>query len=148
MLQIKDISQTEGIGFSRILQLPGIHFSKELVEKLHPSEAVLSSKELFAVRLWKYYAARYQDSIDAIVQCFIKAARLMRFCVNKSYNENSGKDTREFLEVVNAQFQEIYDAMRSGTILVLEDYKEFCHNSQSSFHSPQFDGYLPHSSRF
>jgi hypothetical protein len=88
MLQIKDIFQTEGIEFSGVLQLPGIHFSKELVEKLHPSEAVWSSKELFAVHLQKYYAARYQDSIDA-------------------------------------QFQEIHDAMKSDTIFVLEDYKEF-----------------------
>jgi len=122
MLQIKDIFQTERIEFSGVLQLPGIHFSKELVEKLHPSEAVRSSKELFAVHLQKYYAARYQDSIDAIVKCFIKAARLMRFRVNKSYNENSGKDSRKFLKEIDAQFQKIHDAMKSDTIFVLEDY--------------------------
>jgi len=125
MLQIKDIFQTEGIAFSGVLQLPGIHFSKELVEKFHPSEAVRSSKELFAVHLQKYYAARYQDSIDAIVQCFIKTARLMRFRVNKSYKENSGKDSRKFLKEIDAQFQKIHDAMKSDTIFVLEDYKEF-----------------------
>jgi hypothetical protein len=88
MLQIKNIFQNEGIAFSGILQLPGIHFSKEIIEKLHPSEAVRYSKELFAVDLVKYYVARYQDSIDAMIQCFIKAARLMRFRTNKAYEEN------------------------------------------------------------
>jgi hypothetical protein len=85
---------------------------------------VRSSKELFAVHLQKYYAARYQDSIDAMVQCFIKTARLMRFRANKSYNENSGKDSREFIEEINDLFQEIHDAMKADTIFVLEDYKD------------------------
>jgi len=125
MLQTKDIFQKEGIVFSGILQLPDIHFSKELVEKLHPSEIARASKELFAVHLLKYYVARYQDSIDAMIQCFIKTARLMRFRTNKAYNESSGKESRAFLEESNAQFQEIHDAMKSGTIFVLEDYKEF-----------------------
>jgi TnpA family transposase len=125
MLQIKDTFHNEGIEFSGMLQLPDIHFSKLLVEKLHPSEAARSSKHIFAVHLLKYYAARYQDSIDAIVQCFIKAARLMRFRANKSYEVSSGKDSRTFLEESNAQFQEIIDVMKSGDISVLEDYKEF-----------------------
>jgi hypothetical protein len=49
----------------------------------------------------------------------------MRFRANKFYDENSGKDSRAFLEESNAQFQEILDAMKSGEIPVLEDYKEF-----------------------
>lgn len=77
------------------------------------------------MHLLKYYVARYQDSIDAMIQCFIKTARLMRFRTNKAYNETSGKESRAFLEESNAQFQEIHDAMQSGTIFVLEDYKEF-----------------------
>lgn len=125
MLQIKNMFQNEGIEFSGTLQLPGIHFSKELIEKRPPSKIERASKRLFAAHLIKYYAARYQDSIDAIVQCFIKAARLMRFRANKFYDENSGKDSRAFLEESNAQFQEILDAMKSGEISVLEDYKEF-----------------------
>jgi hypothetical protein len=125
MLQIKNIFQNEGIEFSGILQLPGIHFSKELIEKRPPSKIERASKELFAAHLIKYYTARYQDSIDAIVQCFIKAARLMRFRANKFYDENSGKDSRAFLEESNAQFQEILDAMKSGDISVLEDSRDW-----------------------
>ena len=47
MLQIKNIFQNEGIEFSGTLQLPGIHFSKELIEKRPPSKIERASKELF-----------------------------------------------------------------------------------------------------
>jgi len=117
--------QKEGIEFEQIMQFPDIHFSKELIEKLHPSEVIRSSKRTFANHLLKYYAARYQDSIDAIVKCFIKSTRLMQFRANKSYDERSGKDSRSFLQHNNAQFQDILDAMKSGNISVLEDYQEF-----------------------
>jgi hypothetical protein len=95
-LQIKKIFQKEGIEFDQLIQLPDLHYSKELIEKLHPSEVIRSSKQLFAIHLLKYYTARYQDSIDAIVKCFIKSARLMRFRANKSYDERSGKTADHF----------------------------------------------------
>jgi TnpA family transposase len=125
MLQTKDIFQKEGIELSNLIQLPDKHLSKELIEKLHPSELIRSSKEVYSIHLLKYYVARYQDSIDAMVKCFIKAARLMRFRSNKSYDESSGKESRSFLEQNNAQFQEILEAMKTDKISVLEDYKEF-----------------------
>jgi len=87
--------------------LPDKHLSKELLEKLHPSEIIRSS----------------QDSIDAMVKCFIKSARLMRFRSKKFYDESSGKDSGSFLEQNNAQFQEILEAMKTDNISVLEDYK-------------------------
>lgn len=124
-LQITEIYQKEGLEFEKTMQLPDIHFSKELIEKLHPSEVIRSSKRAFAIHLLKYYTARYQDSIDAMVKCFIKSARLMQFRANKSYDESSGKDSRSFLQHNNAQFQDILDAMKSGNISVLEDYQEF-----------------------
>jgi TnpA family transposase len=125
LLQIKAIFQKEGIEFEQIMQLPDIHFSKELIEKLHPSEVIRSSKRTFSIHLLKYYVARFQDSIDATVKCFIKSTRLMQFRANKSYDERSGKDSRSFLEHNNAEFQEILDAMKSGNISVLENYQEF-----------------------
>jgi hypothetical protein len=112
-LQIKEIFQKEGIEFDQLIQLSDIHYLKELIEKLHPSEAIRSSKQLFAIHLLKYYTARYQDSIDAIVKCFIKSARLMRFRANKSYDERSGKDSRSFLVQNNEQFQDILNAMKA-----------------------------------
>jgi TnpA family transposase len=124
-LKIKEIFEKEEIKFEPIMQLPDIHSSKELIEKLHPSEVIRSSKRTFDIHLLKYYAARYQDSIDAIVKCFIKSTRLMQFRANKSYDEKSGKDSRSFLEHNNAEFQEILDAMKSGKISVLENYQEF-----------------------
>ena len=124
-LQIQEIFRNDGIELSKLIQLSGIHLSKELIEKLHPSDMVRSSKQISAIHLLKYYVARYQDSIDGIIKCFIKTARLMRFRANKSYDENSGKDSRSFLEQNNAQFQEILDAMKTDNISVLEDYKEF-----------------------
>ncbi len=125
LLKIKEIFQKEGIEFEQIMQLPDIHLSKELIEKLHPSEVIRSSKRTFAIHLLKYYTARYQDSIDAIVKCFIKSTRLMQFRANKSYDERSGKDSRSFLEHNNAEFQEILDVMKLGNISVLENYQEF-----------------------
>jgi TnpA family transposase len=124
-LQIQEIFRNEGIELSKLIQLSGIHLSKELIEKLHPSDMARSSKQISAIHLLKYYVARYQDSIDSIVKCFIKTARLMRFRANKSYDESSGKNSRSFLEQNNAQFQEILDAMKTDDISVLEDYKEF-----------------------
>jgi TnpA family transposase len=124
-LQIQELFRNEGIELSKLLQLSGIHLSKELIEKLHPSDMVRFSKPISAIHLLKYYVARFQDSIDAIVKCFIKTARLMRFRANKSYDESSGKNSRSFLEQNNAQFQEILDAMKTDDIVVLEDYKEF-----------------------
>jgi hypothetical protein len=124
-LQIKEIFQKEGIEFDQLIQLPDLHYSKELIEKLHPSEVIRSSKQLFAIHLLKYYTARYQDSIDAIVKCFIKSARLMRFRANKSYDERSGKDSRSFLVQNNEQFQDILNAMKADNISVLEEYQEF-----------------------
>jgi TnpA family transposase len=124
-MQIQEIFRNEGIELSKLIQLSGIHLSKELIEKLHPSDMVRSSKQISAIHLLKYYVARYQDSIDSIVKCFIKTARLMRFRANKSYDESSGKNSRSFLEQNNAQFQEILDAMKTDDISVLEDYKEF-----------------------
>lgn len=124
-LQIKAIFQKERIEFDQLIQLPDIHYSKGLIEKLHPSEVIRSSKQLFAIHLLKYYTARYQDSIDAIVKCFIKSARLMRFRANKSYDERSGKDSRSFLVQNNEQFQDILNAMKADNISVLEEYQEF-----------------------
>jgi TnpA family transposase len=124
-LKIKEIFEKEGIKFEQILQLPDIHSSKELIEKLHPSEVIRSSKRTFSIHLLKYYAARYQDSMDATVKCFIKSTRLMQFRANKSYDERSGKDSRSFLEHNNAEFQEILDTMKLGNLLVLENYQEF-----------------------
>ncbi len=124
-LKIKEIFEKEGIKFEQIMQLPDIHSSKELIEKLHPSEVIRSSKRTISIHLLKYYAARYQDSIDATVKCFIKSARLMQFRANKSYDEKSGKDSRSFLQQNNTEFQEIFDAMKSGNISVLEKYQEF-----------------------
>jgi TnpA family transposase len=125
LFQIKEMFQKEGLEFEKTMQLPDIHFSKKLIEKLHPSEIIRSSKRAFAIHLLKYYTARYQDSIDAMVKCFIKSVRLMQFRANKSYDESSGKDSRSFLQHNNAQFQDILDAMKSGNISVLEDYQEF-----------------------
>jgi TnpA family transposase len=124
-LKIQEIFRSDGIELSNLIQLPGIHLSKELIEKLHPSDMIRSSKQISSIHLLKYYVARYQDSIDSIVKCFIKTARLMRFRANKSYDESSGKNSRSFLEQNNAQFQEILDAMKTDDIVVLEDYKEF-----------------------
>ena len=84
-LKIQEIFRSDGIELSNLIQLPGIHLSKELIEKLHPSDMVRSSKQISALHLLKYYVARYQDSIDGIIKCFIKTARLMRFRANKSY---------------------------------------------------------------
>jgi TnpA family transposase len=125
MLQIKDIFKKEGIELSSLIQLSDKHLSKELIEKIAPSEIIRSSKEVYGIHLLKYYVARYQDSIDAMVKCFIKSARLMRFRSKKSYDESSGKDSRSFLEQNNAQFQEILEAMETDNLSVLEDYKEF-----------------------
>jgi hypothetical protein len=119
-LRIQEIFRNDGIELSKLIQLPGIHLSKELIEKLHPSDMVRSSKQISAIYLLKYYVARYQDSIDGIIKCFIKTARLMRFRANQSYDENSGKDSRSFLEQNNAQFQEILDAMKTDNISILE----------------------------
>lgn len=124
-LQIQELFRNEGIELSKLLQFSGIHLSKELIEKLHPSDMVRFSKPIYTIHLLKYYVGRYQDSIDSIVKCFIKTARLMRFRANKSYDESSGKNSRSFLEQNNAQFQEILDAMKTDDISVLEDYKEF-----------------------
>jgi|SRR5659263_152760 len=123
--QIQEIFRNDGIDLPKLIPLPGTHLSKELIEKLHPSDMVRSSKQISSIHLLKYYVARYQDSIDGIIKCFIKTARLMRFRANKSYDENSGKDSRSFLEQNNAQFQEILDAMKTDNMSVLEDYKEF-----------------------
>jgi hypothetical protein len=71
MLQTKDIFQKEGIELSNLIHLPDKHLSKELIEKVHPSELIRSSKEIYSIHLLKYYVARYQDSIDAMVKCFI-----------------------------------------------------------------------------
>jgi len=124
-LQIQEIFRNDGIELSELIQLSGIHLSKELIEKLHPSDMIRSSKQNSAIHLLKYYVARYQDSIDGIIKCFIKTARLMRFRANKSYDENSGKDSRSFLEQNNTQFQEIFDAMKTDNISILEEYKKF-----------------------
>jgi TnpA family transposase len=124
-MHIKEMFQNDKIELSNLIQLSGIHFSKEIIERLHPSDMIRSSKDVISVHLLKYYVARYQDSIDSIVRCFIKTARLMRFRANKSYDESSGKNSRSFLEQNNAQFQEILDAMKTDDISVLEDYKEF-----------------------
>ena len=94
-LKTSEAAQITAPTFSRILN----EFLKEKGTRIERS-----AKELFAVHLIKYYAARYQDSIDVIVQCFIKAASLMRFRVNKSYDESSGKESRALLEDSNAQF--------------------------------------------
>lgn len=124
-MHIKEMFQNDKIELSNLIQLSGIHFSKEIIERLHPSDMIRSSKDVISVHILKYYLARYQDSIDSIVKCFIKTARLMRFRANKSYDESSGKNSRSFLEQNNAQFQEILDAMKTDDISVLEDYKEF-----------------------
>lgn len=123
--RIQDLFQHEGIELSVLLEYGGIHESKVLIETYHPSDLFRTSREFLTEHLLKYYAARYQDAIDAMIKCYIKCARLMRFRTKQDYEERADKESRRFLEQAEPHFQAILEAMKTGNISILDNYTKF-----------------------
>ena len=125
MQEIKAQLKTEGIEVRKLLSLQNLHLCKHFIEQQHPSDISRTARVKIAEYVLKYLAARYQDSLDSMIRCFIKCSRLMRFRTNQDYDEKASRESLTFLEKSNEQFKAILDAMEKGKIGDFKRYQPF-----------------------
>jgi TnpA family transposase len=122
---IKVRCDNEAIQLTKLLQLPHIHQSKEVIERQHPSDLTRSQKETIAEHLLLYQAARYQDATDAIIRCALKCLKTMRARVRKAHKEHSGEESHTYLRESGEKFRELLAAMKAKDLTAVNEHETF-----------------------
>ncbi len=127
--EIDKIADVNGINLDKLLQIPDIHSGKEFIESNCKTYLDRCAKEDIEIYIIKYLAGRYQDSIDVIIQSFIRNARLMEFKIKKKYDNLSKTESLSLLKQNNIEFQElndaVVDAVKTGSVSGLKKHIEF-----------------------
>jgi len=125
---IKKIAIENNIEIEALLELPEIHASKEFIEYTFNSVLDRHERTETGIHIIKYLAGRYQDAIDAIIQCFIKKVRLMKFVASKVSDENAKNDSLSLITMNNIVFktlsQDISKAIEDESTDCLNGYRE------------------------
>lgn len=122
------IAIEKNIEIETLLELPEIHASKAFIEYTFNSTLDRHERTETGIHIITYLSGRYQDAIDAIIPCFIKTVRLMKFVTRKVSAENAKNDSLSLITQNNIMFKtlglDISKAIEDGSTNCLNGYHE------------------------
>ena len=143
---ISKIAKDNGLNMDELIHLSDIHKEKQFIEDKYKAYLNRCAKDHIGVAIIKYLAGRYQDSIDAIIQSFVRNTRLMEFRLKEKYDNLSKVESVSILKENSSNFKALNDAItnaiKTQNISGLNKHREFLNKiEKESYYIRTEEGY-------